>query len=82
MYVVEVQRGAQHVLKTMSIKQDAKNTHLLEDNDPLYKMGEMAAGVHWDCGGHFERPSNFISLNKRYDTCFIYSSMLYALNIL
>lgn len=58
MYVVEVQRGAEHVLKTMSIKQDAKNTHLLEDNDPLYKMGEMAAGVHRDCGGDFERPSN------------------------
>lgn len=77
-----MQSGVQHVLNTTQMKQATKSTHLTEDNNALYKMEERAAGVYQDCSGHSECPSNFISLNKRYDTCFIYSSVLYALNIL
>lgn len=77
-----MQSRVQRVLNTTQIKQNAKSTHLIEDNNALYKTEERAAGVYQDCSGHSECPSNFISLNKRYDTCFIYSSMLYALNIL
>lgn len=77
----EVQSGAQHVLNTTQIKQGAKRALLTEDSNALYTTGERAAWVYQGRSGHFERSSNFISLNKQYDTCFIYSSMLYALNI-
>lgn len=69
------------MLNTTQIKQGAKRALLTEDSNALYQTGERAAGVYQGCSGHFERSSNFISPNKWYDTCFIYSSMLYALNI-
>jgi hypothetical protein len=44
------------MLNTMSIKQDTKNTRLLEDNNLLNKTVETSAEVHQDCGGHLSVP--------------------------